>query len=178
MTEAVAAVEPAGVRAADGTLHEADVLIWGTGFAATDFLGGIEVTGRGGADLGEVWADGRARLPRHRGAGLPQPVLHLRPQHQPRRQLDHRHARGPGRLDRRRSSARIADGGHAAYEVRPEVSDAYDREMQPRLGDSVWSGCDSWYKDGGRITTNWPGLVAEYQSRLREVDWDDLRPVP
>ena len=58
VTEAVAAVEPGGVRDADGTLHEGDVLIWGTGFSATDFLGGIEVTGRDGADLGDVWADG------------------------------------------------------------------------------------------------------------------------
>ena len=72
---------------------------------------------------------------------------------------------------------RIADGPAPAYEVRPEVSAAYDREMQDRLGDSIWSECDNWYTDGGRITTNWPGLVAEYQQRLREVDWSDLQPV-
>ena len=47
-------------------------------------------------------------------------------------------------------------------------------EMQARLGDGVWSGCDSWYSDGSRITTNWPGLVAEYQERLATVDWSEL----
>ena len=63
VTAPVVAVEPDGVRAGDGRLHEVDVLIWGTGFAATEFLGGIDVRGVGGATLKEVWADGaRAHL--------------------------------------------------------------------------------------------------------------------
>ena len=68
---------------------------------------------------------------------------------------------------------RVADdAGH--YDVRPETWVAYDREMQGRLSSSVWSGCDSWYVDGERITTNWPGKVAEYQQRTARVDWTDL----
>ena len=177
VTAAVTAVEPGGVRAADGTLHEADVLIWGTGFAATDFLGGIEVTGRGGADLGERWADGA-----HAYLGLSVPDFpNLFCMFGPNTNLG-----GSSIIAMLEAQAdwiaqvvrKVADGDHAAYEVRREVSDAYDREMQRRLGDSIWSGCDSWYKDGGRITTNWPGTVAEYQSRLREVDWNRLRPAP
>jgi hypothetical protein len=58
--------------------------------------------------------------------------------------------------------------------VRPEVFEAYDREMQDRLRDSVWAGCDNWYRDNGRITTNWPGMVGEYQDRLASVDWSAL----
>ena len=50
----------------------------------------------------------------------------------------------------------------------------YDREMQSRLGRSAWADCESWYKDGGRITTNWPGLVGEYRDRLAQVEWGDL----
>ena len=69
---------------------------------------------------------------------------------------------------------RIADGGARAVAVRPEVADAYDEEMQTRLASSSWSGCSTWYVDGPRITTNWPGLVAEYQQRTAEVDWDEL----
>ena len=58
---------------------------------------------------------------------------------------------------------RIADTDRRTFEVRREVAERYDREMQARLGESVWAGCDNWYRDGGRITTNWPGLVGEYQ---------------
>lgn len=177
VTEAVSAVEPGGVRAADGTLHEADVLIWGTGFAATDFLGSIEVTGRGGADLGELWAEGA-----HAHLGITVPGFpNLFCVYGPNTNLG-----GSSIIGMLEAQAgwiaqvvrRIADGAAPAYEVRPDAFRAYDREMQARLGDSVWSACDNWYTDGGRITTNWPGLVAEYQTRLREVDWSELHPAP
>ena len=63
VTGPVSAIEPAGVRTADGELHEVDVLIWGTGFAATSFLSPMAVTGEAGVDLHEVWSDGaRAHL--------------------------------------------------------------------------------------------------------------------
>jgi cation diffusion facilitator CzcD-associated flavoprotein CzcO len=38
VTDRVTGIEPGGLRTADGRLHEADVLIWGTGFAATRLL--------------------------------------------------------------------------------------------------------------------------------------------
>ncbi len=63
VTTSITGIEPGGVRTADGSLHEADVLIWGTGFAATRFLAPMRVTGIGGADLHEQWVDGaRAHL--------------------------------------------------------------------------------------------------------------------
>ena len=58
VTDAVSEVTPEGVRTADGRLHGADVLIWGTGFAATQFLTPMQVTGRDGRDLHEEWGDG------------------------------------------------------------------------------------------------------------------------
>ena len=148
-----------GVRTADGTLHEADVLIWGTGFAATD----VPRPHRGapasdGVDLHErLGRTAPTRTSASTVPGLPQPVLRLRPEHQPRRQLDHRHARGAGRLDRPGRPRGSPTAAPPASRCGRRSSEAYDREMQERLGDSVWSGCDSWYTDGGRITTNWPG---------------------
>ncbi len=177
VTDAVAAVEPNGVRSSDGTLHEADVLIWGTGFAATAFLADVTVTGRGGADLHERWADG-ARA--HLGLVVPDfPNLFV--------------IYGPntnlggssiiGMMEAQASyiaqvAARIAETGSVLAEVLPEVADAYDREMQERLRASSWNGCDSWYVDGSRITTNWPGTVAEYQERTSRVDWDEVALIP
>jgi cation diffusion facilitator CzcD-associated flavoprotein CzcO len=49
---------PEGLRTADGTLHDVDTIIWGTGFQATDFLMPMTITGRGGRDLREAWRDG------------------------------------------------------------------------------------------------------------------------
>ena len=170
----VTAVEPTGVRTDDGRLHEADVLIWGTGFAATDFLAGIRVTGAGGADLREVWSDGAWA---HLGLTVPG-FPNLFCLYGPNTNLG-----GSSIIGMLEAQAgyvaqvarRMADTGARRVEVLPEVAAAYDREMQDRLGDSVWSGCSSWYRDGSRITTNWPGLVEEYQHRTARVDWDELK---
>jgi 4-hydroxyacetophenone monooxygenase len=44
-----------GVVTADGIEHRLDVIVYCTGFRAWRFLSGIEVTGRGGADLHQRW---------------------------------------------------------------------------------------------------------------------------
>ncbi|PWJ54135.1 Predicted flavoprotein CzcO associated with the cation diffusion facilitator CzcD [Quadrisphaera granulorum] len=53
------AVMPQGVRLADGTVHELDVLVLATGFdACTGPLLAMNVTGRDGLRLADSWADG------------------------------------------------------------------------------------------------------------------------
>ncbi|RVT93271.1 flavin-containing monooxygenase [Sphingomonas crocodyli] len=57
VTDAIDRVEPKGVRTADGTLHELDVLVLATGFHADMFLRPMTVTGRNGVNVEAVWAD-------------------------------------------------------------------------------------------------------------------------
>src|ERR1700719_1609283 len=47
-----------GLRTADGTEHEVDTIIYGTGFRAADFLGSLDVYGRSGRRLHDDWRDG------------------------------------------------------------------------------------------------------------------------
>src|SRR5699024_8244489 len=42
----------------DGSQHEADVIIFGTGFKAVDFLAPIKVTGLNGKALNDTWEKG------------------------------------------------------------------------------------------------------------------------
>jgi len=56
VTDAISAVEPAGVRTADGRLHELDVLVLATGFKVDAFVRPMVVTGRGGVRLDDAWA--------------------------------------------------------------------------------------------------------------------------
>ncbi len=55
VTDAVSRIVPTGVVTADGRERPADVIIFGTGFRAADFLTPMEVTGEGGKDLHETW---------------------------------------------------------------------------------------------------------------------------
>ncbi|MCP2280002.1 hypothetical protein [Nocardia amikacinitolerans] len=60
----------------------------------------------------------------------------------------------------------LARNPRAVVEIRPEVEQRYDDEIQRRLSGSAWAGCVSWYKSAsGRISSNWPGLVSEYARR-------------
>ncbi|CAM3455728.1 NAD(P)/FAD-dependent oxidoreductase [Nocardioides dubius] len=177
VTEQITAIEPGGVRTSDGTLHEVDVLIWGTGFAATDFLGDLEVRGTA-TTLQQTWSQGAHA---HLGitvAGFP----NLFWVYGPNTNL------GGGSIVSmmeaqagyitqavQRLAGHAAHGERAALEVRPEAAERYDAEMQRRLGDSVWNNCASWYRTaGGRIINNWPGTVAEYQRRTGRLELADF----
>ena len=48
-------LEADGVVDTDGVKHEADVIVWATGFRANDMLLPMHIVGRGGADLRERW---------------------------------------------------------------------------------------------------------------------------
>ncbi|MBM0124629.1 flavin-containing monooxygenase [Pimelobacter simplex] len=175
VTDAISSVEPDGIRTSDGRLHEVDVIVFGTGFAATDFLAGIDVRGRGGRRLSDAW-DGGARA--HLGMAVPEfPNFFVL--YGPNTNLGGSSI--IGMLEAQagyvaRAAAHVRDRG--PVEVRRDRAAAYDDEMQRRLGESVWSSCASWYRDpSGRITTNWPGTVREYQRRTAAFDASDFRVV-
>jgi cation diffusion facilitator CzcD-associated flavoprotein CzcO len=174
VTEPVVEVLPEGVRSGDGVVHEVDVIIYGTGFAATEFLAPMQITGVDGADLQARWKGGaRAFL----GLCVPDfPNLFV--VYGPNTNLG-----GSSIINMLEAAARAIttllqhaeDSGARSVAVRPEAEERFDAEVQNRLRTSVWASCHNWYhQDGGRISTNWPGLVAEYQQRCDELDLRDF----
>jgi cation diffusion facilitator CzcD-associated flavoprotein CzcO len=161
-----------GVVTRDGTERPVDTIIWGTGFHTNEFVVPMRVFGDGGAELQHSWRDGAEA---HHGisvAGYPNLFL----LYGPNTNL------GAGSiivmLEAQiryvsRALALIGDG--QALDVRPEVQRRFADDVQRRLGDTVWTGCHSWYRrDGdGRIVNNWPGFVAEYVRDTRDVDVAD-----
>ncbi|WP_028654891.1 flavin-containing monooxygenase [Nocardioides sp. J54] len=176
VTDAITAVEPTGIRTADGVLHEVDVLIHGTGFAATEFLAPMQITGVGGRRLHDYWAEAGTQA--HLGISVPKfPNFFIL--YGPNTNLG-----GSSIINMleaqagfiTKAVARIAEAGPIA--VREDTARAYDEEVQSRLGHSVWTSCQSWYRDAsGRISTNWPGTVAEYQKRTGRFDAADFEVV-
>lgn len=173
-TETITEITPTGLRTADGTEHAADVIVYGTGFRATEFLAPVDVRGVGGRSLTEAWTGGaRAYL----GIAVPDfPNMFL--MYGPNTNL------GSGSivymLERqaryiRQAVERIA-AERSCLEVRPDVAERFDAEVQRRLARSTWSLCHSWYREAdGRVSTNWPGLVSEYHRRTRTLDLTDFR---
>lgn len=177
VTDGVAAVRPDRLVTDTGETHQADVVIYGTGFRATEFLAPVRVEGRGGTQLSAQWSDG-ARA--HLGITVPRfPNMFL--VYGPNTNLggssivsmiECQTAYLGQALEHLRSSG-------SPVEVRSQVAEEFDRELQARLARTVWAGdCSSWYRaSGGRITTNWPGTVAEYRERTARFDPADHRDI-
>jgi cation diffusion facilitator CzcD-associated flavoprotein CzcO len=173
VTEGIAEITPTGVRTVDGTEHPADVIIWGTGFKATDFLAPMTITGTQGRDLHTHWKDGAHAYHGMTVPGFPNLLIMYGPNTNT----------GGGSIiffleTQARYLGRYAD--HVAdvgpLEVRAEVEEAYDARIQDKLADSVWSKCTSWYREkNGRITTNWPSISAHYR-RSASYDKADYTP--
>lgn len=56
VTSSIVRAEPDGLRTADGRLHSLDVLVLATGFDVTAFVRPMQVVGRSGVRLDDVWA--------------------------------------------------------------------------------------------------------------------------
>jgi len=61
VTEPIERVTPRGIALRDGTEIELDIIVYATGFKANDFLWPLEITGKGGMTVGELWARDGAR---------------------------------------------------------------------------------------------------------------------
>jgi cation diffusion facilitator CzcD-associated flavoprotein CzcO len=180
VTDAIAGVVPEGVVTAGGRLHEADCIIFGTGFKAADFMFPMEVRGAGGRSLRDDWAGGAHA---HLGLTVPgYPSLFF--MYGPNTNTSggsiiHYHEAQAAYV--RQALQLVRDRGAAALDVRPEIEAAGDRELQARFAGTAWTRCDSWYRDpeaGGRIVANWPGYMREYVKATRELDPDAFTLLP
>ncbi|MEU0499398.1 NAD(P)/FAD-dependent oxidoreductase [Mycobacterium sp. NPDC006124] len=167
VTNDIEAVEPGGIRTVDGTVHAADVIIYGTGFTATEFLSPMEIYGRSNRALSDVWAGGA-----HAYYGMSVPDFpNFFMMYGPNTNV------GSGSIvymleSQARHIVRLmkilAVHPRNAIEVRVNVERRFNRRLVRRLEKSVWTLCASWYRSAaGLIPTNWPGPTILYRLRTR-----------
>jgi len=176
VTDAIAEVREHSIVTQDGEERPIDVLIFGTGFRATEPLIGCRVVGRAGVEIHDAWGK---RMSAYLGvtvAGFPNFFMLLGPN----TGLGHnsvvlmieaqvRYAMKCLKLMKRRKQRVI--------EVRAESQERFVAEIYRRMGGTVWQsgGCKSWYQDQGtgEITTLWPASVIAYLRRTRAVSAAD-----
>jgi cation diffusion facilitator CzcD-associated flavoprotein CzcO len=168
VTEAVTRVVPKGVVTADGVLHEADTLLYGTGFTATDLLAPMRISARG-QSLSDAWSDGAEAYLGSAVAGFPNLFL----LYGPNTNLGHNSIILMLESQFRwvtQALAQIPAGG--SVEVRAEAQARFNTWLQKRLARTVFArGCQSWYLTAaGRNTQNWPGTTLDFRRRTRRLD--------
>lgn len=173
VTERIERIERSGVRTSDGVLHELDVLVLATGFQVDRFLRPIEVTGRDGIRLEEVWAK---RPSAYLGMSLPDfPNLFL--------------LNGPngpvGNFSLIEVSElqtayllqlveRIAAGDADEIAATARALDDFEDARVEAAKNTVWmTGCRSWYLDDRGVPAAWPWTISRYREFLAEPDLDD-----
>jgi 4-hydroxyacetophenone monooxygenase len=179
VTDPIEAIVPEGVRTRDGTLWPADALVFATGFKVSKMLHPIEITGRDGRELHDVWGadDARAYL------GLTVPGFpNFFMLTGPNTGLAH----GGNQIFMTECGVRhmmlglreLLEGGHRSIECRPEIYQNYNRDVDALHARMVWShkGMTNWYRNShGRVFAITPWRLVEYwkmTSTFRREEYD------
>lgn len=170
VTEPIDHVEAAGIRDATGTLHRLDTIIEATGFRPFDITDYVNIEGRDGKTLRDVWKDKIETLRTIMIPGFPNFFLLLGPNS----------ATG-------HTSALIMIESQAKYVLKcmrlmgregiphldpaPEVVSRYNDRLQRDMKNMVFSGgCNAWYTDANdRNFTLWPYSAVRFLAELVRV---------
>ena len=175
-TDHIAEITENGLLTEDGTLYEADAIIYGTGFKASEFLTPMKIVGRGGIDLHEQW-DGVAQA--YLGIVSPNfPNLFF--MYGPNTNIvingsiiyfSECEAHYISRYIQY-----LLENDITALDVKKEVHDEYNVRIDEGNSQMAWgaSSVNSWYKNPhGKITQNWPFSLLEYWQQTREINPND-----
>jgi cation diffusion facilitator CzcD-associated flavoprotein CzcO len=172
VTDGIAEVRAHSVVTADGTEREVDAIVFGTGFKVHDHPMFELVRGRDRTSMAEAWQGSPQAYLGTSVAGFPNLFLLVGPN----TGLGHnsivfiiesqlRYVLGAlDSMDRRDA---------ATVEVRPDVQEEFNAELQDRSRGTVWTegGCSSWYLDrNGRNATLWPGFSWSFHRATRHFD--------
>ncbi len=183
VTERIDRIEPKGVRTADGQLHEVDVIVYATGFETLSFTGHVDIQGRSPKSwparpghrvpLQEAWREGPEAYLGMTVSGFPNFFI----LYGPNTNLGHNSILTmlECQFDYVLQALAAARQQRAALDLRPEVLERFNADLQEELRGSSFAGsCNSWYKTpDGRITNNWSGSVEDYKARTKTLNLSD-----
>lgn len=176
VTEPIQRFTGDGIVTTDGVERAYDLVIYATGFDATNFLAPIDIRGRDGGSLHDAWG---SRPLAHRGVTVPgfpnffilygpntnlgsnSILFMLESQFTYIRQI--------------LTAAR--DAGWPAVEVTPAAFEEWRRTIDGASSETAWlQGCQSWYTRDGVNTNNWPFSSWRYHRLLRTWDPENYQP--
>jgi 4-hydroxyacetophenone monooxygenase len=170
VTDRITRITETGVETEDGTLHEVDAIVYGTGFRASDFLSTLKLKGKGGKTLDEQWG-GDARA--YYGITIPN-FPNLFCLYGPNTNLN---VNGSVVLFSEAAVEytlaciqSLLESNHKTMEIRQEPFDEFNKHIDDTsktLAVGV-SDVNSWYKNKfGRVSQNWPLTTLDYWEGTR-----------
>ncbi|MBJ22118.1 MAG: NAD(P)/FAD-dependent oxidoreductase [bacterium] len=175
VTDPIARVEAKGVRLESGRLIELDVLALATGFKADRFMRPMELIGRAGVKLEEVWAK---RPAAYLSISIPDfpnffmlngpngPVGNFSLIDIAERQM----AYISQLIDL------VAEGRCSEVSASSEAMAQFDEERIGAAKNTIWaSGCKSWYLDSEGIPASWPFSQKRFHDEMGQPRLEDYQ---
>lgn len=167
--DGIARITPRGIMTTRGQEIELDLIVYSTGFDATDGVISYPVIGREGKELASYWHD----YPRaYQGTTVPGfPNLFIVTG--PNTGIGHTSALFIIESQMyyiMASITRLQQSSLRAIEVRSEAEQRYTSKLHHEMERTVWQagGCDSWYKSrSGKVVAMFPGFSFTFRRWAR-----------
>lgn len=170
------------VRTADGTDHDADIVIYATGFDSLNLLGSMDIIGRGQIRLRDQWGpdDARAYLGMTE-RGFPN-LFFL---YGPNTNLGH----GGSLIFITECQVRyildlmtqMMERDAVEIECRQDLNDQYNAAIDEAHAQLIWThpGMSTWYRNhNGRVVTNSPWRLLDLWQMTSHAELDDYEVKP
>ncbi|PPE75569.1 4-hydroxyacetophenone monooxygenase [Solimonas fluminis] len=174
ITWPIATLSPRGIRTVEGVEHQADCIVFATGFDVSKTGTPFPVHGLGGRLLSEEWQRGAQAYRSVSVAGYPNLFFTFGPNS------------GPGhnsalvylesQIDYIVQGVRLVIERDLKWlDVHEGAQQRYNAAIQRRLAGTNWnSGCKSWYLTGdGFNGTMYPGFATQYRLQMRRLPQRD-----
>ncbi|QIH99575.1 NAD(P)/FAD-dependent oxidoreductase [Rhodococcoides fascians A21d2] len=179
VTWPIATLSPKGIRTVEGVEHQFDAIVFATGFDVSNTGTPIPITGRDSRVLADEWSAGAKAYKSIAVSGYPNMYFTFGPNSGPGHSsaLVYMEAQIDYIVE---AISLVLEGNLHSADVRQDVQDAYNEDMQRKLAKTTWnSGCSSWYlTEDGFNATMFPGFATQYVNQLRGVEQGDFTMVP
>ena len=179
VTDPIGAIEETGLRLEGGGFHKADALIFATGFEATRLISPLNVVGRSGRALRDVWGadDSRALF----GITVPD-FPNFFCLYGPNTNFGH----GGSIFFAAECQVRyvtqclihLVENGYSEIDCQQASYDDYNRKLDVEHAKLIWThpGMDTWYRnEAGRVVSIMPWRLVDYWRMTEKPDWDHYK---
>jgi 4-hydroxyacetophenone monooxygenase len=175
VTETIQEINAAGIKTTDGVQHDVDVIVYATGFRASEYLQPMTIRGRGGRTMTDLWSvDGPRAYKGCMAPGFPNFWMMYGPNtnggllvpsiHEVSMQLA---LDGLARLVLENKQAiEVKEAAYLRYNALLDERSRHKAYTDPRTRSYYWS-------EYGRSVTNCPFPALEMWQFLRQPDSDD-----
>lgn len=174
VTAGIDRITPTGILAADGEQHDVDLIVLSAGFQVSRYLYPINYKGRNGVTVENAWSkDGARAYLSMAMPDFPNFFMFYGPTSGPRGGSFHswievftRYVSG--------LVVHMIEHGHAEIEVRRDVFEKYNSDMDAESSNLLWTQEDGgngyFFNEHGRVVTNMPWSTDAFYEFVRRPD--------